>query len=175
MTYSVSQLAKMFGLSRSTLLYYDNLGLLSPKRCAESNYRIYSEQDVERLKQIVVLRRTGISLDEVKRLLDTQSSKTKDILQQRLALINDEINALRQQQQQIVNLLGNRELLQHSRVMSKDHWVSLMRAAGLDDQGMQTWHQEFESSAPQAHQDFLESLGLSDQEIKEIRKRSQGK
>ena len=45
---TISQVASRFGLSRSTLLYYDTIGLLSPSLRSRANYRLYSPADVER-------------------------------------------------------------------------------------------------------------------------------
>jgi hypothetical protein len=45
-----------------------------------------------------------------------------------------------------------------------------MRAAGFSEQDMRRWHKEFEKSAPQEHQEFLEFLHISAEEIKSIRK-----
>jgi hypothetical protein len=47
--------------------------------------------------------------------------------------------------------------------------VRLLRAAGLDDAGMETWHREFERFAPESHQDFLEAPGLPPPEVARIR------
>lgn len=44
-----------------------------------------------------------------------------------------------------------------------------MRAAGLDDQDMHSWHEQFEKLEPGAHQEFLEFLGIETPEIKKIR------
>jgi hypothetical protein len=56
--------------------------------------------------------------------------------------------------------------------MSKKSWVSLLRATGLNDEDMERWHIEFEKTSPEAHQDFLESLGIKEAEIKSIRKQA---
>jgi hypothetical protein len=79
---------------------------------------------------------------------------------------------LRQQQQVIIHLLNSPTALQSSRTMSKQHWVEMLRAAGLNEDGMQKWHAEFEQRSPEAHQDFLESLGIDAKEITAIRQRS---
>ena len=61
--YTVGQLAKLFGLSRSTLLYYDEIGLLSPSARSASNYRLYSEADIRRVRIIRFLtRRQGVTI-----------------------------------------------------------------------------------------------------------------
>ena len=49
-----------------------------------------------------------------------------------------------------------------------------MKAAGLSDQDMQNWHQQFEKMEPDAHQEFLESLNIEADEIKTIRSWSKG-
>lgn len=102
-------------------------------------------------------------------------SHRAELLEQRLADINDEINHLRIQQKTIVDLLSNKKLLKDTRVVTKEMWISFLQAAGLDELGMMPWHKEFEETAPQAHQDFLESLNLSKEEIIQIRKRSGSK
>ncbi len=169
MEYSVSKLAKEFGLSRSTLLYYDSIGLLSPGKRASGDYRVYTDEHYCKLEQICELRRTGLSLNEIAEILKQGKSHRAELLQQRLSAINDEINDLRCQQQIIVGLLGNKKLLKDARVVTREMWVSFLAAAGLDEQGMRQWHREFEAAAPEAHQDFLESLNLSQKEIRKIR------
>ena len=169
MEFSISKLAKEFGLSRSTLLYYDSIGLLKPGKRASGDYRVYSEEHYNKLKQICQLRSTGLSLKEIEAILQHGKSHRAELLQQRLAKINEEINSLRKQQQVIVELLDNKELLKDTRIISKEMWVGFLAAAGLDEQGMWQWHKEFEAAAPEAHQDFLESLNLSKAEIKKIR------
>ena len=52
--------------------------------------------------------------------------------------------------------------------MTKEIWVSILEASGLDGEGMRQWHIEFEKTSPEAHQDFLESIGIETDEIKMI-------
>jgi len=54
-------------------------------------------------------------------------------------------------------------------MIGKERWVEIMRAAGLNDQNMQSWHEQFEKLEPGAHQEFLEFLGIETSEIKKIR------
>ena len=175
MEYTISKLAKEFGLSRSTLLYYDSIGLLKPGRRLSGDYRYYTDEHYDKLRQICMLRSTGVSLKEIASILKKGNSYRAELLQQRLSDINYEINRLRIQQKTIVDLLANKKLLKDARVVTKEMWVSFLQAAGLDEQGMLQWHKEFEETAPQAHQDFLESLGLSKEETRKIRKVSSSK
>ena len=54
-------------------------------------------------------------------------------------------------------------------MLNKEQWIQLMRNAGMDDDGMHTWHKEFEKLSPDAHDEFLGILGIDAEEIKKIR------
>lgn len=169
--YTIGQLAKRFSLSRSTLLYYDSIGLLPPANRSQGNYRLYNEAALERMQQIQTYRAAGLPLDSIRSLL-TSSTPATVVLERHLQDLNAEINRLRQQQQVIVKLLNHPEAFMQSRHVTKTQWVAMLRAAGLDEVGMHKWHCEFEQRSPEAHQDFLESLGIDAEEIKQIREYS---
>lgn len=168
-TYSISQLAKVFKLSRSTLLHYDAIDLLKPAGRNNSNYRLYSSSEYEKLKKINSLRKTGLSLMEIKQVTESDNATLKKVLLSRLDIINEEISALRFQQSIIIKLINSDKLLKNTKLITKKMWVNLLKSSGLDEEGLKKWHKIFEKSAPKAHQDFLESLGISDKEVKEIR------
>lgn len=167
--FTIGEIAKQFQLSRSTLLYYDAIGLLLPSDRSPANYRLYTPADVTRMKKIMLYRDAGLPLDTIKDILALDQDDIGNVLEDRLFQINEEITHLRSQQSVILKLLENEELWQQSKVLTKERWVSLMIAAGLDENGMILWHMEFESMSPKAHQDFLESLGMQDEEIIAIR------
>lgn len=167
--YRISQLARIYGLSRSTLLYYDRIGLLRPSERSRANYRMYSHADRQRLEQICRYRGTGMSLETIEAVLAAPRQKAVEALELRLVSLNREMHELRAQQQTIVNLLKDDSLLAGTRVLDKQRWVAVLRGAGLDDAGMAQWHAAFERMSPEAHQDFLESLGIDATEITEIR------
>lgn len=167
---TVSALARVSGLSRSALLYYDRRGLLKPLRRSRSGYRLYSQAEVERLEQICLLRQMGIPLGEMKKLLDQPAGNTSmEILQRRLRVLGREIANLRRQQRYILELLKQKQLQQGADMISKERWVEIMRAAGLKEEDMRNWHIQFEKMEPEAHQEFLESLGIKPAEIRKIR------
>ncbi len=168
---SIGQLGKRFGLSRSTLLYYDSIGLLKPSGRSTSNYRLYSSEDVQRLQRIRTYREAGLPLQEIERILLADESRISEALHQRMSQLNADISGLRKQQQIITTLLGSEHIASCSRIMDKQRWTQLLEASGIDDEGMRCWHQEFEQRAPEAHQDFLESLGIEPEEIRSIRER----
>ena len=53
--------------------------------------------------------------------------------------------------------------------MTKDKWVAIMKAAGFSEDDMHRWHREFEKSAPDDHQEFLNYLHIPAEEIGSIR------
>jgi DNA-binding transcriptional MerR regulator len=171
-TFTVGRLARSFGLSRSTLLYYDTIGLLRPSARSASNYRLYTAEDAERLKQVCTYREAGLPLKEIAELLDAPNDEPVGILERQLEALGREIAGYREQQRVVVRLLQNRTRFDTVRVMDKERWVALLQATGLDAEDMMRWHTEFERMAPEAHRDFLASLGIQPEEIDSIRARS---
>ena len=67
----IGELAKQTGLSIRTLHYYDEIGLLSPSHRTDVGHRLYSDQDIIRLQQILSLRQLGFSLSEIHECLES--------------------------------------------------------------------------------------------------------
>jgi hypothetical protein len=57
--------------------------------------------------------------------------------------------------------------------MTREQWVEVFQAIGLDEATMRKWHCEFERRYPAQHQSFLEWIGLSAKDIVSVRKFSQ--
>lgn len=173
--YTIGKLAKRFSLSRTTLLYYDSIGLLKPSFRTESRYRQYSEDDAKRLEQICRYRQTGLSLDEIKKVLDSPGDNLTEALERRLGELNEDIKRLREQQRFILGILKGRQYYRHIKVMNGETWMSLLKASGFTDEDMLRWHVDFERLSPEKHQEFLEFLCIPDEEIKQIRSWAKGR
>ena len=65
----MNKLTKMSGVSTRTLRYYDEIGLLKPAKVASSGYRIYGQEQVDTLQQILFYKELDFSLEEIKKLL----------------------------------------------------------------------------------------------------------
>ncbi|MCB2188392.1 MAG: MerR family transcriptional regulator [Deltaproteobacteria bacterium] len=168
--YTVGKLAKEFGLSRSTLLYYDSIGLLQPAGRAKGDYRRYSPADARRLGQICLYRRAGLSLADIARVLDAPHSSLVAVLTDRLEQLNQDITRLREQQRFIIGILKNRALEGRLGVMNRQRWVQLLEASGFNQADMLRWHAEFERLAPAKHQEFLDFLCIPPEEAARIRR-----
>ncbi|WP_081721534.1 MerR family transcriptional regulator [Levilactobacillus namurensis] len=79
MTYSITQLAALAGLSTRTLRYYDQIGLLRAQRNPTNDYRTYTAAQVDQLQQIRYWQAFGFTLAEIRHLL-AQSPAQQDAL-----------------------------------------------------------------------------------------------
>ena len=67
---SISQVAKLTGVSIRTLQYYDEIGLLKPSQLTASGYRMYDGDTLQTLQQILFFKELGFSLKEIKEILE---------------------------------------------------------------------------------------------------------
>ena len=175
--YSISELCSEYKLSRSTLLYYDRIGLLTASERTNANYRKYSERDKMRLSKICAFREAGVALNQIRDLLDAEGVNESYILEKRLQELNEEIRYLRFQQKLIIEMFKAKNIMDKSMLVDKETFISILKSAGFEDEKMEQLHIEFEKNSPDAHQFFLEFLGIPAEEIKLIRElsRQEGK
>jgi MerR family transcriptional regulator, thiopeptide resistance regulator len=174
-TETITAFAKRFNLSRSTLLYYDRIGLLKPGGKSDTGYRLYNEADAERMQRIDTFRKAGLSLKAIKEIMATNADDSVEVaLEHRLACLNEEMADLKAQQHLVVQLLQRRGRNPRQHGVDVFQWVKMLEEAGMDEQARRRWHMSFERDAPEAHDQFLKSLGLSDTEVAEIRGLSSG-
>lgn len=69
MAYTINKLAGLAGVSTRTLRYYDEIGLLEPDRIKENGYRIYGQGQVDKLQQIMLYKKLGVSLECIKKIM----------------------------------------------------------------------------------------------------------
>lgn len=82
--WKVGELARATGLTVRTLHHWDQLGLLRPSRRSEAGYRLYGEDDLERLQRIVSLRQLGFPLDGIRECLERPGFSTLRVLEMQL-------------------------------------------------------------------------------------------
>ncbi len=69
----VKELSQLAGVSVQSLYHYEKIGLLKPSTRTQSGYRVYSEQDLLQLQQIIALKYFGFELSQIKKLLTTST------------------------------------------------------------------------------------------------------
>lgn len=173
--FTVTKLARRCGVSRTALLYYESIGLMPPPQRSGGNYRCYGDADLQRLLQIRAYRDAGLKLEDIRALQkassDSHAGGATKVLHRRLLELDAEISTLRAHQQAILKLLEHKALGK-AKMITKQKWVAIMQGCGFSKEQMHAWHAEFERSAPQEHQEFLEFLHIPKEEIQSIRKQS---
>lgn len=187
---TLGRLCRQVGLARASVLHYEAIGLLAASQRSTAGYRLYSDADVQRLLKIRQYRNAGLSLTEVGQLLAAQdqsaapqgqgqtsparpSAKSQpehatQLLEQRLTALSTMIEQLRGQQRAITRLLASDPLHRAPEQIGKAGWVAMLRDIGLDDTAMLAWHAAFESDDPARHRQFLQRLGMGEQEVQDL-------
>ena len=96
MEYSIQALSRLSGVTTRTLRWYDEIGLLKPVRVAESGYRYYGPQEVDRLRDILYFRALGVELARIRECLDDPSFD-------RLAALRGHLTALERGERSWIN------------------------------------------------------------------------
>jgi len=77
----VKEVADLVGISVRTLHHYDNIGLLTPETTSDSGYRIYSDDNLETLQQILFFRELGFPLKKIKEIIYSSSFNREEALE----------------------------------------------------------------------------------------------
>lgn len=96
----IGEMAKTYGVTLRTLRFYEDKGLLNPKR--EGSTRLYSRRDRSRLKLILLGRKVGFSLREVKQIMDLYDPNGSNAKQLKLALEKSDKQLVRLHKQRAV-------------------------------------------------------------------------
>ena len=126
--YTIEQVATRTGLTKRTLRYYEEVGLLPPTGRTEGNYRRYTEEDLQRLERIKKLRDLlGFSLNDIRAVLEaedergqirealrqeteapakvSQLDRADELIRQQLQLVELKIDGLEQMRVTLLNKL----------------------------------------------------------------------
>src|SRR5580704_10960954 len=87
MALTVGDLAKLTGITVRTLHHYDEIGLVQPSDRSPAGYRLYADDDVLRLQQVLVYKELGLPLDEIAAVLDDPAFSRADALQRHRAAL----------------------------------------------------------------------------------------
>ncbi|NOH51155.1 MerR family transcriptional regulator [Vibrio rotiferianus] len=166
--FSISEIAGILGLSRSTLMYYERIGLIHRVERTEAGYRQYSSSDLKRLQKICFYRDSGMSLADIARVIDQKDSSSSK-LRARFNKISEEIVQLKYQQRLIVEALRHENSDDMTTQLMSEKWVEILQASGIEGQIVKGWHQAFEEHCPESHHQFLLELGLDDKEASQVR------
>jgi DNA-binding transcriptional MerR regulator len=167
---TITAAARAAGLSRTTLMYYERLGLIRPQRRTGSRDRSFGPAELQALLCIARWRAIGLPLETIRALLE-RPADAPAALRQHLRALDRSIGALREQRRHTLALLGRRgDGEDDVTVLTKAAWTALFRAIGMTDAQMRAWHGRFERDNAAGHRQFLRSLGIGAAEIGRIRR-----
>lgn len=110
MAFKIGALAKLAGCPVVTIRFYEKEGLLANPERTKSNYRIYSDKDVERLRFILHCRQHGIKLDDIRKLLTIRENPNSDcafvhnLIKEQLAWTESQIASLLALKEELIRL-----------------------------------------------------------------------
>lgn len=104
--YKIGEISKIYGFGRDSLMYYEEIGILSPERDT-NGYRMYSIQDLYKLNLIKELRSIGFSMKKIKEYLENRTLQTtENILREELKLTEKKIEEMQKQKANIIHRIN---------------------------------------------------------------------
>lgn len=90
---NIKEVEEQTGLPRSNIRFYEKENLILPLRNEKNGYRVYSEKDVENIKKIAYLRTLGLSVENIRNIIEEKISLQESI-QQQYSLLDKELKEL---------------------------------------------------------------------------------
>ena len=84
---TVSEVSQLSGVSKRTLQYYDSIGLLKPTQVTEAGYRLYDDDALEKLQQILLYRELQFPLKEIRRIMGCSDYDRNRALEEQITLL----------------------------------------------------------------------------------------
>lgn len=121
--WKIGELAEQTGLSVRTLHYYEEIGLLTPSYRTQADHRLYTEDDVTRLQQIVSLKSVGLPLEQIKMMLEQPTYSPLMTLQMQARHMDSQV---REQKELLEKLNGMMRLMEHTGKTSAEDLLELI-------------------------------------------------
>lgn len=112
---SVNEVCKLAGVSRRTLQYYDEIGLLPPSAVKESGYRQYDDESLRRLWSILFYKELGLSLDDIRLILENPKEMEIEIMRRHKQILLEKQTRLQKM------------ILSVDRMLNDDFAISMLR------------------------------------------------
>jgi DNA-binding transcriptional MerR regulator/uncharacterized glyoxalase superfamily protein PhnB len=102
----IREMSLQYGISARTLKYYEEMGLITSTRSNDYAYRLYDDAAVQRLEQILILRKLNISIKDIKRIFDTVGSEVVlEVLGKKVDAIDEEVSLLHELKEIVLDFI----------------------------------------------------------------------
>lgn len=133
MEYTIKEFAQLTGVTTRTLRYYDEVGLLPPKKINVSGYRIYGKNEVEKLQHILFLRELEMPLKNIQSLLNQEDVQYLNLLREH----REQLLKKREQMDRLLELLDQSILEKEGMIeMSDEQKFEAFKKQLLEDNEM---------------------------------------
>jgi len=138
--YPIKEFANLSGVTVRALQYYDRIKLLRPSRTTGKGFRLYAEEDLLRLQQVLTLKFMGFSLKEIRKLLASRSYSVKKSLAIQVEAVEDQADRLRKAVKAMRETLA---LLEKSGRMDWKKIIHIIKEVQMGEETKTKWHERF--------------------------------
>lgn len=92
-TYTLKDIIEITGVTKRTLHYYDEIGLLVPDK-NDKNYRVYKQQDLEKLQKILILKSFDFDIAKIKQYISYDNEQLRKLLSEQVSKLDKKISDL---------------------------------------------------------------------------------
>jgi DNA-binding transcriptional MerR regulator len=138
--YLTKEFAELTKVTVRTLRYYDRIGILKPGFRKPNGYRVYTDEDLLRLQQIVTLKFMGFSLARIRDILGRKGFLVAESLRIQAGAVRDEIGRLQQASRALDRVLG--ELEAGSRI-DAEKLIKIVEVIQMGEDVKKAWQEKF--------------------------------
>lgn len=150
---TIGEVAELLGVSTRTLRHWDDIGLLQPSFRTYSDYRLYTEEDVDLAWEILVYRETGMPLKRIAEIVHDQASRSEHLRVQR-AYLTDQIARLRRMEDAVSQLLEQEMTMSEKAELFGTDWAKYRAEAQERWGDTPEWAQSQQAVAKMSKDDF---------------------
>lgn len=126
----INELAKLSGVSKRTLRYYDEIGLLIPSEIRDNGYRFYSVTDIDRLQQILFYRELDFKLESIQKILDAPEFNVNQALKKQYEMLKQKRNYL---DGLIVTIQNTIQVMEGEKIMTNEQKFKAFKNKIVED------------------------------------------
>lgn len=102
----IRDVSEKYSVTARTLRYYEEIGLLTSTRSDDASYRLYDENAIRRIEQILILRKLNISIKDIQRIFSSSNSDiVLDILGKKVDTIDEELSLLNELKEIVLDFI----------------------------------------------------------------------
>ncbi len=133
----IGEFAKRSGVTVKTLLHYDKIELLQPSLKTEAGYRIYCDEDFIRLQQITTLKFIGLSLEEIKQLINENGKNIGNIINVQTRALEEKKNHI----ESVITALNKAERqIQNKSLLDVQQLIDIIKITNMETEAKQRFN-----------------------------------